>query len=67
MNEAEESIPDRLLPLARLLGAGLENDEIAGELGLAQHTVENYVSELRELLGARGRTDLAFKCMRLLG
>ncbi|MFN8615711.1 MAG: helix-turn-helix transcriptional regulator [Dehalococcoidia bacterium] len=65
MTESEELIPQRLAPVARLLGEGKENDEIAKTLGYSQHTIENYISELKELLGARGRTDLAFKCMKL--
>lgn len=65
MTESEDRILQRLLPLVGLLGEGKENDEIAKTLGYSQHTIENYVSELKNLLGARGRTDLAFKCLKL--
>lgn len=44
-------------------GPGKENDEIARALNLAPHTVENYVSELEDILEALGRVDLAFKCI----
>jgi len=65
VTESEECIPQRLMPVADLLGEGKENDEIAETLGYSKHTIENYISELKELLGAHGRTDLAFKCMKL--
>lgn len=65
MTESEDRIPQRLLSVVGLLGEGKENDEIAKTLGYSQHTIENYISELKELLGAHGRTDLAFKCMKL--
>lgn len=65
MTEFEGAIPQRLMPVARLLAQGKENDEIAETLGYSKHTIENYISELKDLLGAHGRTDLAFKCMKL--
>ena len=52
-------IPPRLRPLIPLLGEGRTNDEIAAALSLSKHTVENYVSDLMHLTGARDRTQLA--------
>jgi DNA-binding NarL/FixJ family response regulator len=51
--------------VALLLADGKTNEEIAESLVVAKHTAENYVSDLKELIGARDRVDLAFKCMRL--
>jgi DNA-binding NarL/FixJ family response regulator len=45
----------RLLPL---LAEGKSNPEIADELGLAVHSVENYVSELMDLWGCADRGKL---------
>lgn len=63
MNAPFGEIPSRLMPVARLVGQGKENDEIARALNLAPHTIENYVSELKDILEAHGRVDLAFKCI----
>ena len=42
-----------------LIGKGLTNREIAGELGLAEQTVKNYVSNLLAKLGLKRRTQAA--------
>ena len=52
-------ISARLRPLIPLIGEGRSNEEIADELSLSKHTVENYVSELIHRTGARDRTQLA--------
>ena len=52
-------IPPRVRPLIPLIGEGRSNGEIAAALTLSSHTVENYVSELLHLTGARNRTQLA--------
>ena len=57
MHEAE--IPARLVPVLRLVAQGKRNRAIADELSLAEHTVENYVSELIDLFGVESRTELA--------
>jgi DNA-binding NarL/FixJ family response regulator len=53
-----EHIPGRLRRIVPLLGDLKTNDEIAAELSLSRHTVENYVSELMHLIGARDRLQL---------
>ena len=55
----QPNIPARLEPVLRLVAQGKRNKAIADELGLAEHTVENYVSELIELFGVESRTELA--------
>jgi DNA-binding CsgD family transcriptional regulator len=56
-------LEDGLLPceraVLRRLAFGLENAEIARELGVSRRTVENRVGALREKLGLRGRVELA--------
>ncbi len=54
-----EHVPGRLRRVAPLVSEGRTNEEIAGELQLSKHTVENYVSELMHLTGVRNRTQLA--------
>jgi DNA-binding NarL/FixJ family response regulator len=56
-----EALPDRLFRLVPLLAAGKPNDEIACEAVLTLHTVEVYVSQLKELVGARDRVDLVLR------
>ncbi|WP_276959515.1 helix-turn-helix transcriptional regulator [Allomeiothermus silvanus] len=61
--EARILLEDGLLPceraVLRRLVFGLENAEIARELGVSRRTVENRVGALREKLGLRGRVELA--------
>lgn len=61
----EPRLAPHLREVALLLADGKTNDEVAEALVIAKHTAENYVSELKELLGARDRVDLAFKCVEL--
>ena len=42
-----------------LVARGRDNGEIAGELGLAEQTVRNYVSRIYEKVGVRSRVELA--------
>lgn len=53
------ALPPRLRRLAPLIAEGYSNGEIAGVSGLAQHTVELYVSELMGLLECHNRVKLA--------
>lgn len=55
----QSEIPARLIPVLRLVAQGKRNKTIANELSLAEHTVENYISELFELFGVESRTELA--------
>jgi DNA-binding CsgD family transcriptional regulator len=47
--------------VARLLGAGLQNKEIAAMLGTSVHTVRNQVRRIYEKLGVSSRLQLAAK------
>ncbi|WP_103102969.1 response regulator transcription factor [Pseudomonas sp. LFM046] len=62
----ESSLPapfDRLTQrqqdVARLVGRGMANQTIAGELGLSPNTVKLYVSQIMRITGARNRTQIA--------
>jgi DNA-binding NarL/FixJ family response regulator len=59
-------IPPRLRPIARELANGLENHEIADKCGLAKHTVEDYVHQLKEHFGEPNRVKLAMRCAQLV-
>jgi DNA-binding NarL/FixJ family response regulator len=60
----ESDLPRRLVNVLHLVAEGKRNRAIADELGLAEHTVENYVSELMELYGVESRTELALAARR---
>jgi len=62
-DQRHPDIPPRLRRLMPLLAAGRSNEEIADELALAPHSVENYVSDLMHLLGARDRVALVLLCV----
>lgn len=57
--DSPEHIPARLEPVLKLVRQGLRNGEIAAELHLTEHTVENYVSQLMALFDVATRTQLA--------
>lgn len=66
MNQgAEPEIPRRLREVAKLLGHGKTNQDIAEALAVTLHTVEKYVSELKQALDAKDRVQLAFMCQEL--
>ncbi|MEO8539032.1 MAG: helix-turn-helix transcriptional regulator [bacterium] len=66
MEQGDElRLPAHLREVARLLADGRTNDEIAESLVITRHTAEKYVSELKQLLEARDRVELAFKCKEL--
>ncbi|MGI8925049.1 MAG: response regulator transcription factor [Tepidiformaceae bacterium] len=54
-------LPRRLLPVLSLVVRGRRNKEIADELTLGRHTVENYVSELLLILDCRSRVELTIR------
>ena len=60
----EQELPLKLRAVAGLLAQGLANRAIGLELSLAEHTVENYVSEILELLNCMNRTQAALKLSR---
>ncbi|WP_017668215.1 response regulator transcription factor [Sandarakinorhabdus sp. AAP62] len=49
----------RLADIARLLGDGMTNKEMARELGIGPETVKTYVAQLLDQLGAANRTEAA--------
>lgn len=54
-----DGLTDRQRDLVRLIGRGLSNAQIAGELFLAEGTVKQYVSALLSTLGVTGRVQIA--------
>lgn len=40
----------------------MRNREIAGELSLSEHTIENYVSDILAHYGCRDRVDFVIRC-----
>ncbi len=61
----EERITARELDIVGLVGRGLENKEIAGELGIAEQTVKNHLSRVMRKLGMRNRQEVALFSVRL--
>ena len=54
-----EKLSDREMDVLRLLGKGLSNSEIAGQLFLSEGTVRNYVSAVLAKLQVSDRTQAA--------
>ena len=66
-NETFESLPAHLTQVLEPLAEGKPNGEIADELSLAVHTVEQYVSEIKLVTGCRNRVDLVLRVREYLG
>ena len=65
MNEGnDERLPRYLWPVVVHLAWGKTNQEIAEALPVSSHTAEKYVSELKQLLGARHRVELVDMCRK---
>lgn len=45
--------------IAELIALGYSRAAIAGQLGIAESTVKNYETRIREKTGARSKTDIA--------
>ncbi|MEU4691878.1 response regulator transcription factor [Actinoplanes sp. NPDC023714] len=58
-------LTDRELAVLRLVCAGRNNREIAGELYLAEGTVKNHVTSVLGKLGVRDRTQAALRAQAL--
>jgi DNA-binding CsgD family transcriptional regulator/tetratricopeptide (TPR) repeat protein len=58
-------LTDRQLEVARLLGRGLTNAEIAERLVVSVRTVDNHVAAVFDKLGARTRRDVAARLASL--
>lgn len=59
--ETFESLPPHLARILAPLAEGKTNAEIAAELSLAAHTVEQYVSEIKLATECRDRVDLVLR------
>ncbi|MGK2964903.1 MAG: response regulator transcription factor [Tepidiformaceae bacterium] len=46
------------------MSEGRTNKDIAADLNLAEHTIENYVSEILALTGAANRTEFAIRYVK---
>jgi len=53
------ALSDREREVLRLVASGARNRDVAGELGISEHTVKFHVSNLLRKLGARTRSELA--------
>jgi DNA-binding CsgD family transcriptional regulator len=53
--------------VARLVGLGLSNDQIATQLFLSPRTVEHHITSILRKLPASGRTAIAAYAVRRLG
>ncbi|MFI9381541.1 response regulator [Kutzneria sp. NPDC052558] len=58
---AVPALSSREVEVARLVGAGASNREIAAELFITEGTVKNHVSSTLRKLGLRDRTQLALR------
>lgn len=63
LKQGEDAYPDTILKnearIIRLIGRGLSNKEIAGELLFSEGTVRNYISSILRKLDLRDRTQIA--------
>ena len=57
--DTEDPLNDRERQVLRLAGEGMASGDIAGELGLSDGTVRNYLSEAISKLGASNRVEAA--------
>lgn len=61
-----DCLPQHLQRLREPLSQGLSNQELAAELFLTLHTVENYVSELRSHCDCDSRVQRVLQLQRCL-
>jgi DNA-binding NarL/FixJ family response regulator len=62
---AEGRVTGRELDIVSLVAQGLENKEIAAELGIAEQTVKNHLSRVMKKLGLRNRQEVAMFAVRV--
>jgi two-component system nitrate/nitrite response regulator NarL len=60
----ENRMTKREADVVRLAVEGMSNREIAGELGLTEHTVKNYLFRVFDKLGVSNRVELVLSCLR---
>jgi DNA-binding NarL/FixJ family response regulator len=60
----ESHLTKREAAAVRLAVEGLSNREIAGQLGLTEHTVKNYLFRAFDKLGVSNRVELVLSCVR---
>ena len=63
--EAIFGLSRREQELARLIGGGFSNKEIANQLHLSEYTVKNHVHRILQKVGASGRFEIAQRCESL--
>ncbi len=63
------NLPPNAIRVARLIAKGLENPQIAEEMGLTRETVKCYVAQIRDFYGitGEGRRVLAIEMFKLYG
>ena len=59
-----EPLTRKEMEIVRLLAQGFETPDIAEQLVLSRHTVQNHIRNAREKFGARSRLSLLVKAMR---
>ncbi len=62
--EPAHNLSARELDVLRLIACGMENSEIAQELGISPRTVKNHVSNILAKLGLPGRVQAAIYAVR---
>lgn len=60
----DDPLTERESTVLDLIGAGKSNKDIGLDLGLAEGTVKNHVSNILSKLHARSRTELAIKALK---
>ena len=58
-SEASADLTSRELDVVRLLARGWDNQRIAGELHISEHTVRFHLRNIREKIGVQTRTEAA--------
>jgi DNA-binding NarL/FixJ family response regulator len=63
--ESHETLSERETEVLKLLGRGLANKQIAGELSITEKTVKSHVSNILGKLGLQSRTQAALYAGRI--
>jgi two-component system, NarL family, nitrate/nitrite response regulator NarL len=65
VEELDQALTHRELEVMQQLAAGGTNRDIAGALGITEHTVKFHVNSILEKLGAESRTEAVVRAARL--